>query len=63
MRMAKSRGRIDPVLEVLGGVAVAAVIGFAGWRAALGIQHDRQLHRLRRRAADRGAAAARARAR
>ena len=27
---------IDPVLEVLGGAAVAAVIGFAGWRAAIG---------------------------
>ena len=35
MRMAKSRARVDPVLEVLGGAAVAAVIGFAGWRAAL----------------------------
>ncbi len=34
MRMAKGRARIDPVLEVLGGAAVAAVIGFAGWRAA-----------------------------
>ena len=30
------RSRIDPVLEVLGGLAVAAVLGFAGWRAALG---------------------------
>ena len=37
-RMSKSRARIDPVLEVLGGAAVAAVIGFAGWRAALGTQ-------------------------
>jgi ATP-binding cassette, subfamily B, bacterial MsbA len=35
MRMAKGRARVDPVLEVLGGAAVAAVIGFAGWRAAL----------------------------
>ncbi len=34
--MARARARIDPVLEVLGGVAVAAVIGFAGWRAAMG---------------------------
>ncbi len=34
--MARARSRIDPVLEVLGGVAVAAVIGFAGWRAAMG---------------------------
>jgi subfamily B ATP-binding cassette protein MsbA len=36
VRITKSRARIDPVLEVLGGVAVAAVIGFAGWRAAVG---------------------------
>jgi ATP-binding cassette, subfamily B, bacterial MsbA len=35
MRMTKGRARIDPVLEVLGGAAVAAVIGFAGWRAAI----------------------------
>jgi subfamily B ATP-binding cassette protein MsbA len=35
MRMSKGRARIDPVLEVLGGAAVAAVIGFAGWRAAI----------------------------
>jgi subfamily B ATP-binding cassette protein MsbA len=35
MRMTKGRARVDPVLEVLGGVAVAAVIGFAGWRAAM----------------------------
>jgi subfamily B ATP-binding cassette protein MsbA len=36
MTMTISRSRIDPLLEVLGGAAVAAVIGFAGWRAALG---------------------------
>ncbi len=36
VRIVKSRARIDPVLEVLGGAAVAAVIGFAGWRAAVG---------------------------
>jgi subfamily B ATP-binding cassette protein MsbA len=35
LRMAKNRSRVDPVLEVLGGVAVAAVIGFEGWRAAV----------------------------
>ena len=35
LRMTRSRARIDPVLEVLGGGAVAAVIGFAGWRAAI----------------------------
>jgi len=36
LRMTRSRARLDPLLEVLGGTAVAAVIGFAGWRAALG---------------------------
>jgi ATP-binding cassette, subfamily B, bacterial MsbA len=35
-RMARNRARVDPVLEVLGGTAVALVIGFAGWRAAIG---------------------------
>jgi len=38
LRMSKSRSRVDPVLEVLGGGAVALVIGFAGWRAATGAQ-------------------------
>jgi subfamily B ATP-binding cassette protein MsbA len=36
MAMNRSRARIDPLLEVLGGTAVAAVLGFAGWRAAMG---------------------------
>ncbi len=36
MRMTRNRSRLDPLLEVLGGTAVALVIGFAGWRAALG---------------------------
>ncbi|WP_408873028.1 ABC transporter ATP-binding protein [Gluconobacter roseus] len=36
LRIAKGRARVDPVLEVLGGAAVAAVLGFAGWRAAQG---------------------------
>ena len=36
LRMSRSRARVDPLLEVLGGTAVALVIGFAGWRAALG---------------------------
>ncbi len=35
LRMAKNRSRVEPVLEVLGGAAVAAVIGFEGWRAAV----------------------------
>ena len=34
LRMTKCRSRVEPVLEVLGGAAVAAVIGFEGWRAA-----------------------------
>ena len=36
LRMSRSRARVDPLLEVLGGTAVAAVIGFAGWRASQG---------------------------
>ncbi|CAH2600084.1 ABC transporter ATP-binding protein [Rhodovastum atsumiense] len=36
MSMTRSRSRIDPLLEMLGGLAVAAVLGFAGWRAAAG---------------------------
>ncbi len=35
LRITKSRSRVEPVLEVLGGAAVAAVIGFEGWRAAV----------------------------
>jgi subfamily B ATP-binding cassette protein MsbA len=37
LRMTRGRARVDPVLEVLGGAAVAVVIGFSGWRAALGV--------------------------
>ena len=36
MRMTRTRSGVDPMLEVLGGAAVAAVMGFAGWRAAMG---------------------------
>ena len=36
LRMTRGRARVEPVLEVLGGTAVAAVLGFAGWRAAMG---------------------------
>lgn len=36
LQIAKGRARVDPVLEVLGGTAVAVVLGFAGWRAAMG---------------------------
>ncbi len=36
LRMTRNRAFLDPMLEVLGGTAVALVIGFAGWRAATG---------------------------
>ena len=36
LRITRGRARVDPVLEVLGGTAVAAVLGFAGWRASSG---------------------------
>ncbi len=36
MRITRSRSRVDPLLEVLGGGAVAAVLGFVGWRSAHG---------------------------
>ena len=36
IRMTRIRARLDPMLEVLAGVAVAAVIGFDGWRHATG---------------------------
>ncbi|NHO54278.1 ATP-binding cassette domain-containing protein [Acetobacter estunensis] len=36
LRIMRGRARIDPLMEALGGVAVAAVLGFAGWRAAMG---------------------------
>lgn len=35
-RMTRSRARVEPFLELLGGIAVAGVLGFAGWRAAMG---------------------------
>ncbi len=41
MRMIRGRARLDPLLEVVAGVAVAITIGFAGWRAAVG---DAQFH-------------------
>jgi len=34
--LALGRARIDPILEVLGGIAVAGVIALAGWRVANG---------------------------
>jgi len=36
LRMIRGRSRVDPFLEVLGGGAVALVLGVAGWRAANG---------------------------
>ncbi len=36
LRMTQIRSRLDPMLEVLGGLAVAMVIGFEGWRNATG---------------------------
>ncbi|WP_439594520.1 ABC transporter ATP-binding protein [Falsiroseomonas sp.] len=35
--IAKSRARLDPVLEAMGGLAVAAVLGFVGWRVSAGL--------------------------
>jgi subfamily B ATP-binding cassette protein MsbA len=36
LRMTRVRARLDPMLEVLAGVAVAVVIGIEGWRNATG---------------------------
>ncbi|MDF7673928.1 ABC transporter ATP-binding protein [Acetobacteraceae bacterium ESL0709] len=36
LHIACSRARLDPMLEAIGGVAIALVLGFAGWRAATG---------------------------
>jgi subfamily B ATP-binding cassette protein MsbA len=33
----RTRARVDPVLEALGGLAVAGVLGFVGWRVAEGL--------------------------
>ena len=41
MRMIRGRARLDPMLEVLAGVAIAITIGVAGWRAAIG---DAEFH-------------------
>jgi ATP-binding cassette, subfamily B, bacterial MsbA len=35
-RIARTRARLDPVLEVLGGLTVALVLGFVGWRVSAG---------------------------
>lgn len=36
MRMARDRARLEPSLELLGGIAVGGVIAFGGWRVASG---------------------------
>ena len=36
-RIASTRARVDPILEVLGGLTVAVVLGFVGWRVASGL--------------------------
>lgn len=36
LRMAEQKGRVDPILEVLGGIAIAGVFSFAGLRIAQG---------------------------
>ena len=36
MKMVRGRARLDPILEVLGGIAVGGVIAFGGWRVATG---------------------------
>lgn len=35
--IARSRARLDPLLEAMGGIAVAAVLGFVGWRVSAGL--------------------------
>lgn len=37
MKAVRARARLDPILEALGGVAVASVVGFAYWRITTGI--------------------------
>jgi ATP-binding cassette, subfamily B, bacterial MsbA len=36
MKLVRNRARSDPILEVLGGIALAAVFAFIGWRVANG---------------------------
>lgn len=36
LRIIRGRSRVDPLLEVIGGGAIAGVLGFAGWRASQG---------------------------
>ena len=36
-RITSTRARVDPILEVLGGMTVALVLGFVGWRVSSGM--------------------------
>jgi len=36
MKIVRTRGRIDPFLEAIGGIAIAGVLAFAGWRVISG---------------------------
>jgi subfamily B ATP-binding cassette protein MsbA len=36
LKLAASKARVDPILEVVGGIAFAGVLGFAGWRISQG---------------------------
>jgi ATP-binding cassette, subfamily B, bacterial MsbA len=36
LHMAEQKGRVDPILEILGGIAIAGVFGFAGYRISQG---------------------------
>ncbi|UPY35760.1 ABC transporter ATP-binding protein [Sediminicoccus sp. KRV36] len=36
-RITSARARVDPILEVLGGLTVALVLGFVGWRVSSGM--------------------------
>ena len=36
LSLASSKARVDPILEVVGGIAFAGVLGFAGWRISNG---------------------------
>ena len=36
LKLASSKARVDPILEVVGGIAFAGVLGFAGWRISNG---------------------------
>lgn len=37
LRISSTRARVDPILEALGGLTVALVLGFVGWRVSSGL--------------------------